>query len=522
MTSQPPSESLSASQNAGTSGTTTERIESLMGFRLNKMPWYITGVINDLPAKDDSSPTAENPREGQRSLSKLELDERTRMLKEIEAGRAADRALREVLSNLSEARYVSFAKERFWREYADLDSARSVRRTLFDFDPFALDFPSLCLHMLRAPPTLFSPIPFATPDSWCLDPPGQSQLEGLSSTVTEMLSGIKQLLSTSHPGESIESFAKLDDDAEQVLAHITNAYDHWSSLSELSQREAWQLETLRHLSRTSEANQKSEMTINALRLEMESLITKLHRQAYMTTPGQRERDLPCNPYPFGNTGASIRISNEAIRTLVNQGFDHTNIDHAALIKKHLKAIRNEKSSSYPMLGSQSMDDDFYSSSSRNLSAEPSGGSSGSDGTMNSPGHNSSHEQPSSPSSNNARRPPAPRQTFFDDFQGMAHDSNTQTTDGNVMEETYPQVPPRLTLDLRRFHFPGTNVATSASSMMHTPPSSSGHQQHFDFEWPLEGVGVHGRSVSTGIGSVGLGSPHTATLHSPTVGFGQHV
>jgi hypothetical protein len=112
MASQPRSESVPASQNVNTSGTTTERIESMMGFRLNKMPWYITGVINDLPAKDDSMPTPQDSREGQRSLSKLELDERARMLKEIEAGRAADRALREVLSSLSEARCVSIGNER--------------------------------------------------------------------------------------------------------------------------------------------------------------------------------------------------------------------------------------------------------------------------------------------------------------------------------------------------------------------------------------------------------------------------
>ena len=81
-----------------------------MGFKLNKMPWYITGVINDLPTTEGSPQMMESPKEGQRSLSKWELDERARMLKEIETGRAADRALREVLDSLREARYVSVIK----------------------------------------------------------------------------------------------------------------------------------------------------------------------------------------------------------------------------------------------------------------------------------------------------------------------------------------------------------------------------------------------------------------------------
>jgi hypothetical protein len=356
----------------------------------------------------------------------------------------------------------------------NIHSARATRQTLFDFDPFALNFPSLCLHILKAPPSLFSATPFPSHDSWSIEPPGQRQVEALRITVLETLSVIKRLRLAAHQGETQVSFSKLDDDAEKVLAHITDAWDYWNTVSEVSQRETWQLETLRHVARTNDSSRKAEKTIDALRIEIDGLLSKLHRRPFHDNHSS-ETGYPFIPFPSYMSGASMRVSNETIKTLVDQTFEPTSIDHKSLIGKYSKLIRRSKRSSYPIVASKSMSDEYHTGSDTMHNCWSEGSHSGSDeGSMNPPeGHHrtqNSGKGADSPSNNHA--------DFFD---------------GEAMEVTQ-QLPPRLTLDL------GLYQKHQNPPVQYTPPSSSSNQRQF--RWPMDTSdqqsGYHGGGhLSTG-------------------------
>jgi hypothetical protein len=88
------------------SPTTREKWHDVLGIKRNKMPWWITGVINDLPKRPDDSSPLETPLDGPVPTPKADLDEKQRVLEDLEVGRAADLALREVLNSIHEARLV--------------------------------------------------------------------------------------------------------------------------------------------------------------------------------------------------------------------------------------------------------------------------------------------------------------------------------------------------------------------------------------------------------------------------------
>jgi hypothetical protein len=86
------------------SPSTGEKWQDVLGMKFNKMPWWITGVINDLPSKPDDFSPLDSPLDGPIPTLKADLDEKQRLLRELETGRAADLALREILNSIHEAR----------------------------------------------------------------------------------------------------------------------------------------------------------------------------------------------------------------------------------------------------------------------------------------------------------------------------------------------------------------------------------------------------------------------------------
>lgn len=100
---------LSISEDSPTSATlsptTGEKWQDLMGMKFNSMPWWITGVINDIPRKEPPSPPISDSPLGGPLAMKLDVEEKLRVMREIENGRAADLALKEILESIHEARY---------------------------------------------------------------------------------------------------------------------------------------------------------------------------------------------------------------------------------------------------------------------------------------------------------------------------------------------------------------------------------------------------------------------------------
>jgi hypothetical protein len=69
---------------------------------LNKLGWEATGVINDLPPRIEPRP-ADGRDLTKRDQLKADLDERQRLADELDTGRAAQLALREILDTVRNA-----------------------------------------------------------------------------------------------------------------------------------------------------------------------------------------------------------------------------------------------------------------------------------------------------------------------------------------------------------------------------------------------------------------------------------
>ncbi|KAK1059588.1 hypothetical protein LTR74_012524 [Friedmanniomyces endolithicus] len=203
----------------------------------NVADWQATGVINDLPPRaptrnhgtpptgqaqrldamrrDATGSRIQRPDYDSEHISKLEED--------VEVGRAAELALREVLGSLEAAK------------------RRVEPREIFPgVDFFSLAYPGLCLAILPAPPTLFSATPFAGADTWDLAPPGGKQYDALS----------RHLHQAYRSAGGAEQFP--DSVIFRYSAHASGAYEHWQTLGEEERAAAWNLEVCRAFARAQE------------------------------------------------------------------------------------------------------------------------------------------------------------------------------------------------------------------------------------------------------------------------------
>jgi hypothetical protein len=84
-------------------GGAQERYEKMFSVKLNRPSWESTGVINDLPPRQDPKP--DTRREMSRhTLLKVDSEQRQRIAEELDTGRAAELALREVLASIRDAK----------------------------------------------------------------------------------------------------------------------------------------------------------------------------------------------------------------------------------------------------------------------------------------------------------------------------------------------------------------------------------------------------------------------------------
>lgn len=110
-----------------------KKVEELMGIRFNHIPWYISGVMKDLPpqhtppasglAQDSSSAqTGSSPGEASKQDGLVvALEERQKKVAEdLENGRAAELALTDILGSVQEARYVKLKTGDSIRDKSDI------------------------------------------------------------------------------------------------------------------------------------------------------------------------------------------------------------------------------------------------------------------------------------------------------------------------------------------------------------------------------------------------------------------
>jgi hypothetical protein len=291
--------------------------------RFNDISWQ--DKPNGQPPRALGVKTPEVRRDVSRQMQKAELDQRHKLSDDVDTAKATEMALKELLKSVREA------------------NAKATSPALFDFDPYTLNFPSLCLHILPAPSTLFSPTPFPTSESWSITPPGQRQFQALNRQVQERLLAyqrqrqINQLYPASHSSSSSADNSPLptpplfDPDPQKLFSHITDAYNHWSAHTDRQRQEAWQLEVLRSYARANDLRREAAISLENARREIDFL------KANRWSSGHSE----VSPITFS-------IGNETVKELGKLGMDFRNWDYDRLIDKWRSIVRSNKSASSGM------------------------------------------------------------------------------------------------------------------------------------------------------------------------------
>lgn len=237
-------------------------------FQINAPSWQSTGVINDIPPRAPSRSHAQTPTtasgsgqaqriqemrrdttSGQRiQRPDYDSDQMIKLQEQAEVGRAAEMALREVLGSVQAAR-------------------RKVEPgPLYpDFDFFALPFPGLCLAILPAPSTLFSPAPFPSAESWSLTPPGQKQFEVLNRYLGERIRAARLEMDPNDDPNNPQNpnIVPSDSVCFKHHSHLQGAYENWKLMSDKDKSSAWTIQVLRAYSTLQTQNAKLKSDLEA-------------------------------------------------------------------------------------------------------------------------------------------------------------------------------------------------------------------------------------------------------------------
>ncbi|KAK8111469.1 uncharacterized protein PG998_007926 [Apiospora kogelbergensis] len=314
--------------------------------------WEATGVMNDLPARngdlqtgqwDDADP---NRRQGlqpqrvpSRAAQKQQLDARQKLTDAVDTARAAELALREMLSSWRAA-----------KQHIDMNSVP------FDFDPLALDFPALTLQCLQAPPTLFSSTPYPISTSWSIQPPAQQQFEALKTWFQEEFRKWKVACAaattassddltyppsqTHAPLDLRESIKKAEKAAanleKQVTEHLQSTYTVWEQLPAQRRSELWTLELARSVGRRQKEVDKFKESQHYLRQDNVNLKSQIEQLNRLQQPREfrlmQPATVPFNPsivsycLEFGmkgpqNVGLNLDDRHVDLTTLVSRAIE---------------------------------------------------------------------------------------------------------------------------------------------------------------------------------------------------------
>lgn len=199
----------------------------------------------------------------------------------------------------------------------------------FDYDPTKLDFPALTLYCLEPPPTLHAIVPFATSNSWAIEPPGEKQYNALKSHFESAFRQwrVKESVSiqpkpndyTWPPPPSIAGYeentgeekvqqvrlAMVNELELKISSHVHNAYSSWQTLPVSHKAELWLVELARSVGR------KANM-IKECRTGMETLLQEnehLREQVEQLSRCQQPREFQMMP------PSTIAMSAKAMLTL---------------------------------------------------------------------------------------------------------------------------------------------------------------------------------------------------------------
>lgn len=231
--------------------------------RFNRAGWQSTGVLTDTPSITTSgasvaSPTVTNALSSTSALagSKRNFSTYAADLPSSAADniRALELSLREVLDAVSSAT----------KRAAPLPEP-------FPFDITTKAFPALVLALLPTPATLFQSVPFSTPTTIPLQPPGVEHFQALRTIIRETLDQWKWDALAHIQRASIQSSMNISEEAARLsevtqahidkgLRHLDAAYSFFASSPPDQQHQQWTLELLRAFKneqdKTKEANER--------------------------------------------------------------------------------------------------------------------------------------------------------------------------------------------------------------------------------------------------------------------------
>ncbi|KAF4447011.1 hypothetical protein F53441_9409 [Fusarium austroafricanum] len=257
--------------------------------------WEATGVMNDIPKRGswESDAASEPPKRpgmqrtvSKQAIQKAQFDVKQRLSDAMDTARAAELALRELLSSWRAAK-------------VQLDSNSMP----FDFDPLSLDFPALTLQCLQPPPTLFSSTQHPTSTSWSVQSPGHREFEALrtffagefkawkvtcASATTAVMDEFKYPPSANNfrnPRESVRKAEKMAEQLEaQVDEHLQSAYTVWETLPIQRQQELWILELARGVGRKHKEAEKMKEQQHRLKQENANLKSQIEQLNKLQQP----------------------------------------------------------------------------------------------------------------------------------------------------------------------------------------------------------------------------------------------
>ncbi|KAI9781888.1 MAG: hypothetical protein M1835_004173 [Candelina submexicana] len=324
-----------------------ESIGQKIRTRLNEAAWQATGVIRDLPTPTPAQIGRGPPRiEPKRDLSrswpiKNGIDRRRTIEEERDEARAAELALREVLGSIKAA------------------SAKTGQPQLpFDFNPFSLSFPALCLHCLGTPQALFSSLPLSNLSTWPIDAPGDSQFEdvarhiqdcfrrwridcavadarNLAETNTALHSNTHSQQTQSNGYEDMlrinppKELQGVQDEAN-LLRHLEDTHKQWKSLPEQHRQDAWRLEILRAYSRSEKKRKETEQALERASQDVEGLKAQVEQLSRCQQP----REFLISPPTM------FPVSKEIAREFV--GKDIGKWDYERLVEKWRGVVRENR------------------------------------------------------------------------------------------------------------------------------------------------------------------------------------
>ncbi|KAJ4259801.1 hypothetical protein NW762_007733 [Fusarium torreyae] len=279
-------------------------VDSTMKFSTPFQPtWEATGVMNDIPKRGswESDAAPEPPKRpgmqrtvSKQAIQKAQFDVKQKLSDAMDTARAAELALRELLSSWRAAK-------------VQLDNNSMP----FDFDPLSLDFPALTLQCLKPPPTLFSSTQHPTSTSWSVQSPGHREFEALqtyfieefrawkvtcASATTAVMDEFTYPPSTGNFRNARESVRKAEKTAEQLEAqvdeHLRSAYTVWESLPVQRRQELWILELARGVGRKHKEAEKMKDQQHRLKQENANLKSQIEQLNKLQQPKEFKLTAP--------------------------------------------------------------------------------------------------------------------------------------------------------------------------------------------------------------------------------------